>query len=337
MKRRRAVLPVVILAMLASLAGCASKPNNQQTAQAVQGKIYADSSITSRQIQAVAANGVVTLSGTVASEAERQAAASDAAQIAGVKTVVNNLTVAAPTPPPAPAAAATPPPAPPTRTAAAPRPRRNTERSARSSQPVQSAPAKPAQAPAVRAATVPPTPTAPAAPATITIPSGTEVAIRMIDSIDSNTNKPGDVFHASLDSPIIVGGTVIAPKGADVLGKVVALKASGKFTGSTSIALVLTRLSVAGTNYAISTDEYSAQSKSRGTRTAETVGGGAALGAIIGAIAGHGKGAAIGAAAGAATGAAVQGLTKAQEIKVPSETRVVFHLAAPVDVIAPGQ
>lgn len=326
MKRRRAVFPVVILAMLAGLAGCTSKPNNQQTAQAVQGKIYADSSITSRQIKAVAANGVVTLSGTVASDAERQAAASDAGQIAGVRTVVNNLIVATPAPPPAAPAAATPPPAP--RAAAASRPRRRPERRARSSQPVESAPA-------TRTATAPPAHSRPAEPATIAIPSGTDVAIRMIDSVDSKTNKPGDVFHASLDSPIVVGSRVVAPKGADVLGKVVALKTSGKFTGSTSIALVLTRLSVAGRNYAISTDEYSAESKSRGKGTAETVGGGAAVGAIIGAIAGKGKGAAIGAAAGAATGAAVQGLRKPQEIKVPSETRIVFHLAAPVDVIAP--
>jgi hypothetical protein len=343
MKRGRALSPIFILAMLAGLAGCASKPNDQQIGQAVQGKIYADSSITSRQIDATAANGVVTLNGAVANDAERQAAASDAAQVSGVKTVVNNLTVAAspaPTAPePKPAAAATPLPARPA--ASAPRGHRRIARRARPSPPAPVAPASTApggQAPAAdqSAAQAQPSQQVPVAPAAIVIPAGTEVAIRMIDSIDSKTNKPGDIFHASLDSPIVVGGQVVASKGADVLGQVAALKTSGKFTGTTSIALVLTRLSIGGQSYDIATDQYSAQSKARGTRTAETVGGGAVLGAIIGAIAGHGKGAAIGAAAGAGTGAAVQGLTKAQEVKIPSEKRLVFHLVQPVDV-TPGQ
>lgn len=329
MKRVRVVFPVAILVALLGVAGCASKANNQQIAQAVQGKIYADSSITSRQISAAAESGVVTLSGTVASDAERQAAAGDAAQVSGVKTVVNNLVVAS-------AAAPAPPAAPP---AAAPAPRRRAaRRSARASRPVARAPAEPARSapPAAPARAAAQTRSAPAAPATIVIPAGTEVAIRMIDSIDSNTNKPGDVFRASLDSPIVARGRVVAPKGADVRGEVVALKTSGKFTGSTSIALELTRIHVAGRSYNISTDSYSAESGSRGKRTAETVGGGAAIGAVIGAIAGKGKGAAIGAAAGAGTGAAVQALTKPQRIKVPSETRIVFHLASPVDMIPPG-
>ncbi|HEV2388179.1 MAG TPA: BON domain-containing protein [Candidatus Acidoferrales bacterium] len=325
MNRGHTVFLAVMLGAVLGVAGCASKANDQQIAQSVQGKIYADSNVTSRQITAAAANGVVTLNGVVASDAERQSAANDAAQVDGVKTVVNNLTVAAAA---APAPAETPAPA--AAPAPAPRTRRRAGRTARSSEPSASAPA-PSSAPPATAA-----PPAPVAPASVTIPAGAEIAIRMIDSIDSNRNKPGDVFHASLDSPIVVQGQVVAPKGADVLGEVVAAKTSGKFTGSTSIALALTGLSVAGQSYDISTDQYSAQSSSRGKRTAETVGGGAAIGAIIGAIAGHGKGAAIGAAAGAGTGAAVQGLTKPQQVKVPSETRVVFHLAAPIRVIPPG-
>jgi outer membrane lipoprotein SlyB len=71
---------------------------------------------------------------------------------------------------------------------------------------------------------------------------------------------------------------------------------------------------------------------SRGKRTAETVGGGAAIGALIGAIAGGGKGAAIGAGVGAAGGGTVQAVTKGQQIKIPSETRLDFRLENPVEV-----
>ena len=62
------------------------------------------------------------------------------------------------------------------------------------------------------------------------------------------------------------------------------------------------------------------------------IGGGAALGALIGAIAGGGKGAAIGAAVGGGGGTAVQAMTKGQQVKIPSETRLDFTLHAPVAV-----
>ena len=65
---------------------------------------------------------------------------------------------------------------------------------------------------------------------------------------------------------------------------------------------------------------------------AETVGAGAVIGGLIGAIAGKGKGAAIGAGAGAATGAGVEAITKGQQVKVPSETKIDFTLKQPVAV-----
>jgi hypothetical protein len=60
------------------------------------------------------------------------------------------------------------------------------------------------------------------------------------------------------------------------------------------------------------------------------VGGGTALGAIIGALAGGGRGAAIGAASGAAVGAGAQVITKGQQVKIPSETRLSFTLQQPI-------
>lgn len=329
---RSVVLTVMGLALMAA-AGCGSKPNDKQIAEAVQGKIYRDASITSRQINASAANGVVTLDGAVASDAERQSAAADASQVEGVKTVVNNITVASAVPPPQET------PAPEPAAAPAPRsPRRpETRRARRSEQAAENAPAAPSSAPPSTTAPAPPpapvSPASPEVPATVSIPAGTEIAVRMIDSIDSRTNKAGDVFHASLDSPIVVDGQEVAPKGADVWGRVVEVNTSGKFKGVTSVALALTKLSVGGSSYRLSTDQYSAQSSARGKGTAEKVGGGAVIGAIIGAIAGHGKGAAIGAAAGAGTGAAAQELTKPQQVKIASETRLVFHLASPLSVI----
>src|SRR5262249_31250476 len=69
---------------------------DQQIAADVQNKINADASFPDKQLTETADNGVVTLSGTVSSETARNAAATDAAKVEGVKTVVNNLVVASP-------------------------------------------------------------------------------------------------------------------------------------------------------------------------------------------------------------------------------------------------
>src|SRR5579871_74424 len=76
--------------------GCSRAPNDAQVAGNVQSKIYADPNVQSRQITVQSANGVVTLTGYANSDAERATAAGDAAQVDGVKTVVNNLEVSAP-------------------------------------------------------------------------------------------------------------------------------------------------------------------------------------------------------------------------------------------------
>jgi outer membrane lipoprotein SlyB len=69
-------------------------------------------------------------------------------------------------------------------------------------------------------------------------------------------------------------------------------------------------------------------------RTAEMVGGGAALGTILGAVAGGGKGAAIGGLAGTAGGAGAQVLFKGKEVRVPAETILKFKLDQPVSLRA---
>src|SRR5881628_3260524 len=85
---------ISILLLIALFAGCSHKPTDVEIASEVQNKINADPSIPTKQISVGNTNGVVTLSGNVNSDLERIAAANDASQVEGVKTVVNNLQVA---------------------------------------------------------------------------------------------------------------------------------------------------------------------------------------------------------------------------------------------------
>jgi hypothetical protein len=191
----------------------------------------------------------------------------------------------------------------------------------------------PASAPAMAPAPAPPPSSANVSPdGSVTIPAGQSLLVRMIDGVDSAKNHVGDVFHASLETDLYVGNSMVARKGTDIYGRLAEAKEAGHFSGSSELQLELTRLVIDGKDYPVVSSDYSLQGKGRGSNTAKKVGGGAVAGAIIGAIAGGGKGAAIGAGVGSAAGAGVQVLTKGQQVKVPSETLLEFRLQQPATV-----
>jgi hypothetical protein len=162
------------------------------------------------------------------------------------------------------------------------------------------------------------------------IPSGTTIVVRMIDDVDSQRDRVGQTFRASVDEPVMVNGETVIPRGADVVAKLVDDKESGKLTGRTELTMDLMSVQINGRMVDIDTQSVTQASESRTGKSAKVVGGTAALGAIIGAIAGGGKGAAIGAGAGAAAGGAAQVITKGQRVKIPSESRLTFTLQQPV-------
>jgi hypothetical protein len=165
-----------------------------------------------------------------------------------------------------------------------------------------------------------------------TIPTGSKVVIRMIDSVNSERNKIGEQFIAVLEEPISEGGVEVIPKGADVRGRIANINEAGRIAGSAQLGLELTQITVNGIPYSITTSEYQEVGEGRGTQTAKRAGVGAGLGAVIGAIAGGGKGAAIGAGVGGGGATAVQVLTKGEKLNIPSETKLEFTLRAPLVV-----
>ena len=173
--------------------------------------------------------------------------------------------------------------------------------------------------------------TPPPAPAMVsgTLPAGTNLVIRMIEGVDSETNRVGQTFRASMDQPVMVDGQTVIPRGADAWVKLVDSKDSGKLAGRAELALALQSVSINGHMVDINTQSINKESGSQGEKTAKVAGGTAAVGAIIGAIAGGGKGAAIGAGAGAAAGAGSQVILGGQRVRIPSETRLTFVLDNP--------
>lgn len=163
-----------------------------------------------------------------------------------------------------------------------------------------------------------------------TLPAGSEISVRMIDSIDSEKDDPGKDFRASLEQPILIGGMEVAPKGADATVRLAQEKESGKFTGKTALSVELVAVRVNKQMVPLATSSVTEYSNSRTGRTAKSAAAVGVIGAIIGGIAGGGEGAAIGAGTGAAVGAGSQVLMKGQRVRIPSETLLTFTTQDPV-------
>jgi len=163
----------------------------------------------------------------------------------------------------------------------------------------------------------------------VTVPAGTQVLVRMLDTVDSSKNPPGYRFTATLETNLVANGYVIVPAGNTVYGRLAEAKQAGRATGSSQLTLELTDIVVHGTAYPLFTSDYEVKGSSSGKRSAKRLLGGAGLGAIIGGIAGNaGMGAAIGATAGGVASVAQKG----QAIQVPSETLLQFTLQQPASL-----
>jgi hypothetical protein len=191
----------------------------------------------------------------------------------------------------------------------------------------------PAAAPAPMAAApaVAPEPAAPPAPKVVklTAPTGATVSVTITQQLSAKNNNVGDGFSGELAAPVTTasGGTVF-PRGAHVVGTVVAAKGRGKFKGEGNLAIQVTEIS----GHPVTTSAYLKTEKGKGKRTAGMVGGGAGGGALIGGLAGGGKGALIGGLIGAGAGTAGAALTGNKDIVIPAESVVSFKLEAPVTV-----
>jgi hypothetical protein len=339
----RTILALATLALTLGFIGCKSAApiDDASLTAAVQSRIAADNSLGNGSINSSVQSGIATLDGNVTSDTARSQAAADAAQVAGIKTVVNNLIVQAPPAPPV-VAAAVPPPAPaaPTqqKTPAKPAPTRLAK--PKPAPVVQEAPAPP---PPEQAAIAPPPPPAPAPPPpppppafhNITIPPDTTIPIRITQTLDSASTQQGDTFTGTIATDILIDGLVAIRQGTPVSGRVSAVQEAAHYKGNSLLTVELTSINRRGESLPITTEPYSVQGKGRGKNTAEKVGGGAAVGAILGGIFGGGKGAAIGAAAGGGVGAGANTITRGEQVQIASETLIRFHLTNTLSLKVP--
>jgi hypothetical protein len=172
-----------------------------------------------------------------------------------------------------------------------------------------------------------------APPATLTLPAGTYVSVRIDQPLSSDHNQQGDIFSATLTEPVVVNGYVVAQSGQTVYGRVADAKKAGRVKGVSELKLELTGLTlVDGQTLNIQSVLVDRKGPTSVGRDAAAVGGTTALGAAIGAAAGWGTGAAIGAGAGAAAGLIGVLFTRGYPTVVYPETLLIFQLSTSASV-----
>jgi hypothetical protein len=166
------------------------------------------------------------------------------------------------------------------------------------------------------------------------VPVGTDLKVRINDSLSSKDSRIGDRFTA----------TVIDPSRFDearINGHISSIQKSGKIKGRTSMNLAFDSIElrdgrrdvlhgyvtrVYGEGSGRADNEGGVESGSRGKQTAKRAGIGATVGAIVGGIAGGGKGAAIGLIIGGAGGAGSLAINGSKELKIESGTEMLVHV-----------
>jgi hypothetical protein len=109
------------------------------------------------------------------------------------------------------------------------------------------------------------------------IPAGTQIQVRFIDNLNSETAREGDTFRATLEEPIMAGEQILYGKDADVAGRVVFAHPSGRLSDPGELDLVLTEISMGGRSYPVNTDPFKVKGESHAKSNAGKIGGGTAL------------------------------------------------------------
>jgi len=165
------------------------------------------------------------------------------------------------------------------------------------------------------------------AAATVTIPAGTRLVVRTVESVDSRSHSAGHRFRGQLESALAVDGQTVIPRGAIVHARIAQAQQSGRMVGSSSMTIEFTDIMLDDRLYAIATGELSSRTEGEAARTLGRTARAAAIGGLIDGSSGARTGAKVGA------GASI--LTSGASINVPRGTIIETTLRTPLTVPSP--
>lgn len=171
----------------------------------------------------------------------------------------------------------------------------------------------------------------------VTVPSGAMLRIQINEMLDSARVKPGDRFDGVVANDVVADGAVAIPRGAGVEGTVVDVKKAHILSGRGELSLQLTQVTMGGKSYPILTDVWTHNGRDKTTQTVNNTAVGGVIGALFGAMTGGGAGAAVGAGLGGALGMGSSAAAGGGQVYVPAEGILSFRLAQSTTVATVSQ
>jgi hypothetical protein len=156
----------------------------------------------------------------------------------------------------------------------------------------------------------------------ITVPAGTRLVIRTVETVDTRQHGAGHRFRGQLEGAIVVDGVTVAPRGTFVHGVISAASRSGNVAGSSQLSMEFTDIMIDDQLFPIATTALNSQTSGEGGRTVARTARAAAIGGLIDGSKG--------ARTGAKVGAGVSILTAGASINVPRGTLLETTLRTPL-------
>jgi hypothetical protein len=108
------------------------------------------------------------------------------------------------------------------------------------------------------------------------VPANTVIYVRLQQALSSSSAQTGQTFAAVLDEPLLVEDQTVAPKGAEITGKVLAARESGRLRKAGYVRITLSAITVNGRTFPLQTTSVIAAGGSLRNRNLSVIGGGTA-------------------------------------------------------------
>jgi hypothetical protein len=164
---------------------------------------------------------------------------------------------------------------------------------------------------------------------TTEIPAGTEMDVRLTNSLNSGTAMVEDRFEATTMVDVLVDGRTVVPAGSVVRGVVTAVEPAGRLERTARMTVSFDQLTVNGRDYPLRGTVTQAIEGEGVKGDATKIGAGAGVGAIIGGILGGVKGALAGVLIG---GGGTIAATEGKQVELPQGSVLRVRVDSPVDI-----
>lgn len=175
-----------------------------------------------------------------------------------------------------------------------------------------------------------------------TVPKGTQMRVRLLQTLTTQRNEIGDDFRAEVVEPLLIDGEEVISARTRIYGVISHLKRAGRIKGRSEMNLKFTQIDLPHGNSVpieasvvsveerrdeeVKDDAGTVQGPGEKGKDAKKVGTSTGIGALIGILTGGAKGAKIGAAVGAVAGLAGVLATRGSDMVLHSETELVIRL-----------